>query len=728
MPKRGIPEFSTVIHHKKGRDFDDEESEGGPTAAEQAPPAASSDVRDGGPEADTTTGPGGSIVPQVEDELSSAPADVFHALRSVPEPSETPGGASTHYVGIFHGKTSDRENDADALSKADEKSLLAVVEEEEVHRDGSGNELPLFSLRDVHKSSDGHAGSLDLSGFHAKVSEENDARNPDVEPERWIPPPREELAPPAPPNDADGTEIARPGAAAREDGEGEPSPPEVEIERVNVAPEPPPDAFEECTPVDGAYRHPSAGGKAGSGVVIRYQYELIQSTRSGDGGGIELVDDILPRLEEGITDKLLPVFFEECNGAGAVYDSRGLAGEGGLRRRLSGGEVVGIDAHPADVAIGGDCEVYTVRDPFQTTTCHRIEGSMTLFFPPNAAVSTLLRSARLSALRAVAAGMEDGSLNGSHDGIRSLIFLDSSHRLDAILPPDEVAAEPEVVERGGGNGKGGFIAMGVTVSFLLLAACVGGFVLYRRAPFRLRVKRKAASPRRRRGRRDEEEGKPITEVVKPSKKERRKRKTRSRGRPSSWNGADADVGSADGTASRVSTHSEHDGESSTHEEDAVTASEDEGQASSSADESSSSSSSSSEDEQVGGGAPDGSDSSSSDEDDDFDASSNVLYSTFESSLKEEARKARERKEERRRARIRRRLKRHNRKMNRNVVTTGGGEGESVATGASAGVHSASSAATDMVRNIAGVAGTDDASAVTGVSAATEKAGNVVPRY
>ena len=409
--------------------------------------------------------------------------------------------------------------------------------------------------------------------------------------------------------------------------------------------------------------------------------------------------------------------------------------------------------------------MYTVRDPFQTTTCHRIEGSMTLFFPPNAAVSTLLRSARLSALRAVAAGMEDGSLNISHDGIRSLIFLDSSHKLDAILPPDEVVAEPEVVKGGGnGNGSGGFIALGVTVSVLLLAACAVGFVLYRRAPFQLRVKRKAASPRRRSRREstEEEEGKlirasPDVSAVMPSKKERRKRKgkkSRSRGRPSGGDSADTDVKSADGTTDQ----SEHDGEPSDREEDAATASEDEGQAShNSADESSSSddSSSSSSDEEVGGGAPIGSD-SSSDEDDDF-ASSNVLYSTFELSLKEEARKAREKKLERRRARIRRRLRRHNRNINRNVVMTGGGEEESVATGVSAGVHSVSSSATDMVRNSAGgtrrddasvmtgvsaatemVRNTsgpraraklvDDASAVTGVSTATEKAGNVVPKY
>ena len=378
---------------------------------------------------------------------------------------------------------------------------------------------------------------------------------------------------------------------------------------------------------------------------------------------------------------------------------------------------------------------------------------MTLFFPPNAAVSSLLRSARLSALRAVAAGMEDGSLNGSHDGIRSLIFLDSSHKLDAILPPDKVVqAEPEV--RGG---NGGTIALGVLVPILLLTACAVGFVLYRHAPALLRIKRIAASPRaRRRQSPDGEEL--ITEVVKPSKKERRRKsksskKGRSRGRPSRRSGAGSDLESADGTASR--TQSDDDGESSV-QEDAAAASEDEGKASNSADESSSSSSSSDSSEDEADGAPDGSDSSSSDEDD-FDASANVLYSTFESSLKEETRKAREKKLERRRARIRRRLKRHNKKINRNVVMTGGEDG-SVATGIT-GVHSVSSSATDMVRNGAGGGVTrddasvmtgisaatemvrntssvprgranlgDDASAVTGVSAATARAGNVVPKY
>ena len=340
MPERGIPQFSTVLHHKKGRDFDDVESEGSwpaaEPAAERAPAAAA--VSDGGNEPEPDAGSGGG-------------ADDFHALRSIPEPSETPGGGTTHYVGLLvHSKSSDRENDADALSKADEKSQLKV-EEVEVHKDGSGNNLPLFSLRDIHKSSDGHAGALDLGDSHAKSSEEKNAQNPEVEPERWIPPPPEEPAPPAPSADAGGDEVARPGAAAG----GEAGPASPEVERVSVAPEPPTDTYEMCAPVDGRYRHPSSGeGKAGSGVVIRYQYELIQSTRPGDGGSVELVDDILPRLEEGITDKLLPVFFEECSGAaGEVYDNRGLAGEGGLRRRLGVGEVVGIDAHPADVAIGG---------------------------------------------------------------------------------------------------------------------------------------------------------------------------------------------------------------------------------------------------------------------------------------------------------------------------------------------------------------------------------------
>ena len=317
MPERGIPQFSTAIHHKKGRSYDDEESG---DAAVEVPQQA----QDDGPESDTE----------------------FHALRSIPDPD--PPGKGVHYVALVHDKSSSKKNDADALSKADEKSELKV----ETHKDGEGNDLPSFSLRDIHKSAENHAGAIDFSKSHAKHSKEQNAQNPDVEPERWIPPPREELAPPAPSD-----EIARPGrpGAAVAEEESEPAPPEIEIERVNLAPELPTGTFEECTPVDGRYRPPSSGtGKAGSGVVIRYQYELIQATRPGDGGGRELVESILPRLEEGITDRLLPVFFEGCNGAGGdVYDNRGLKGEGGLRRRMGGGEVVGIDAHPADVATGG---------------------------------------------------------------------------------------------------------------------------------------------------------------------------------------------------------------------------------------------------------------------------------------------------------------------------------------------------------------------------------------
>lgn len=177
MPERGIPEFSTAIHHKKGRSYDDEES------GDAAVGVPAAQVQDDGSESDTE----------------------FHALRSIPEPE--PPGQGTHYVALVHDKSSSKENDAAALSKADEKSELSV----ETHKDGEGNDLPSFSLRDIHKSADTHAGALDLSGLaHAKYSKEQNAQNPDVEPERWIPPPREELTLPAPSD-----EIARPGRGWR---------------------------------------------------------------------------------------------------------------------------------------------------------------------------------------------------------------------------------------------------------------------------------------------------------------------------------------------------------------------------------------------------------------------------------------------------------------------------------------------------------------------------------
>jgi hypothetical protein len=59
-----------------------------------------------------------------------------------------------------------------------------------------------------------------------------------------------------------------------------------------------------CKSQNGVFGSPRNGG-----VVLRYQYELTVDRRLGE----EWIDDILPNLEGGISDSLLPVLFEdEC--------------------------------------------------------------------------------------------------------------------------------------------------------------------------------------------------------------------------------------------------------------------------------------------------------------------------------------------------------------------------------------------------------------------------------
>jgi len=183
--------------------------------------------------------------------------------------------------------------------------------------------------------------SQSLEAVHKKSSlEQNGFNDPDNPPFRWVPPVEEEetlLAPRAPDADAD------------------------EAGKIY------------CKSTDGSF-----GAKKG-GVILRYQYEVTHSS-SGDD---QFNNDVVPSLESGITDTLLPVFFgEECLalvgaervGTGVVRmgpivtrrTGRNLRGskaeeEGVLQqqqqhqdqfqyhRRLS--RVVGIDSKPPDFAL-----------------------------------------------------------------------------------------------------------------------------------------------------------------------------------------------------------------------------------------------------------------------------------------------------------------------------------------------------------------------------------------
>lgn len=125
--------------------------------------------------------------------------------------------------------------------------------------------------------------------------------------------------------------------------------------RAPPAPEQDDDDFEAgkvyCKSNDGRWGGDNAKNQ---GVIIRYQYELTQSAEYDANKGLK--NDILPAVETGITDHLLPVFFDmEC--MSSLKREEDSAGGGGgeavfVDRRFlrSGGDhkVMGIDSLPED--------------------------------------------------------------------------------------------------------------------------------------------------------------------------------------------------------------------------------------------------------------------------------------------------------------------------------------------------------------------------------------------
>merc|ERR1719145_8539 len=208
------------------------------------------------------------------------------------------------------------------------------------------------------------------------------------------------------------------------------------IQRVSAAPGETGLTTEECRPVDGVYRTTSQGTKS-RGVQVRYQYEIVH-----DGEPLEL---IVQALESRITEALVPVFFEGCSDRpweDAVFTRRGL--RGGEPQMMLEGVIVGIDSAPVDFASGQECIANNLD---QTTSCHRMEGALTLYFPPNADVSSHLPSATLSALQTIAINMMDGTLAASHPDV-GVLFLEDSYGLAPVLPEGTVAPERTVALEG----------------------------------------------------------------------------------------------------------------------------------------------------------------------------------------------------------------------------------------------------------------------------------------
>ena len=393
-----------------------------------------------------------------------------------------------------HGEDSGESDSAATAEEAEDATTVAKDEEE-----------PVFeSLRDYHASlrrpsDDGtHVGYI-----HDKYSIEKNAQNPDVLPERWIPP--------------------------EEDGN---------VEMAPRAPDEEDDADKkECRSVGGAF-----GAKSG-GVVIRYQYEMRHLAGHS-------VDDIIPSLEGGITDRLLPIFFgEECREikvdslmsvAGYTERRLGIDWEGGpidgglrgsdagmalaeevgtaletgnLRghRRLS--KVIGIDSTPKDSPIFGKGELFIpfydltsnliltlfllvfqfanafppppdcqFQIPNINTRCHVMEGALTLHFPPNYSVEQLVQGAHLSALNKLRESMADGSLAYSHESLMDLNFLPSSYTLRPII---DSAFTARLAGSGSGDASSKSVPIGAIVGVIipLLLCCFCGccvFACYKR--------------------------------------------------------------------------------------------------------------------------------------------------------------------------------------------------------------------------------------------------------
>lgn len=239
------------------------------------------------------------------------------------------------------------------------------------NRDG-----PVFeSLRDQHRQSNGGGNGGNAGAYHAKWSQEQNAQNPEKEPEPWMPPEPTDMPTPAHTTDIN---IMRVNPAPENEGEGR---------------------SDDCRAVDGVYFGKGQGGSRNGGVVLRYRYELHEdgAAREGtranngwyennidnlvDGGGgkpinahdgeepvgYHLTRDILPKLEGGITDALIPVFFEGCPDVGEG-DGRRLSEGSDMGRRRNNRlrhrrltAVVGIDSRPGDIPLGQQGERFLMQ-------------------------------------------------------------------------------------------------------------------------------------------------------------------------------------------------------------------------------------------------------------------------------------------------------------------------------------------------------------------------------
>ncbi|KAL3760869.1 LOW QUALITY PROTEIN: hypothetical protein ACHAWU_009470 [Discostella pseudostelligera] len=219
-----------------------------------------------------------------------------------------------------------------------------------------------------------------------------------------------------------------------------------------------------CTSTNGVFGSPRFGG-----VVLRYQYELTIDRRLGN----EWQYGILPNLEGGISDSLLPVLFEEeciptsvdkgrrrdkrmlvlLDGDHAISRGNLRGGEhGGARRRLSNSSsssnsrgwsrsrrrleevITGLDSEPMDFPDRGrECRYPPL---YEDATCYVMEGALTVHFPPKDSVFNYVQGVQFSTLNAIRDDMAYGHYNSAHASILELKLLDSSYSLEPFVTPE----------------------------------------------------------------------------------------------------------------------------------------------------------------------------------------------------------------------------------------------------------------------------------------------------
>ena len=182
----------------------------------------------------------------------------------------------------------------------------------------------------THLRDGGKFDVFSLEDYHAKSSSEKDGTNQD-NPTRWLP------------TDDDGVESAPRVPDGSESG------------------------VVDCESNDGSFGYNSPGDSGG--VQVRYQYEVTEDVTMSDDGLVE----ILPKVENAITELVLPVFFgEECNVENEEAEEEEEQARRRRRTRMMRGQhrayprtldrrrrltkVVGINSRPDDFPLYGKGE------------------------------------------------------------------------------------------------------------------------------------------------------------------------------------------------------------------------------------------------------------------------------------------------------------------------------------------------------------------------------------